>query len=158
MASPDEVPLFERCGNTDFWKPKNQTNEDLEVTFVDPVSIVVIQSNLQPDNQLLVMRGWFEESYDGFMMDIHQALPPEESIPLIIWLRAIMEALPKVGKGPIIRKFASLHPDAQKTLISAIIHWLTRLFQNGWKGDQRTIPANLDRLWELLNSAGISEC
>jgi hypothetical protein len=153
----DEVPRFERCGNTDFWRPEGQTNDDLQVTFVDPVSMVVVTSNPQQHDRLLVLRGWFEDFYSELFSKLHTALPENESVPLNLWIRTIMEALPGTGKAKIIRKFAEMHPEAQRTLISGILHWLTKV-PEGWKADNRMIPAKLNPLWQLLNSAGIHEC
>lgn len=159
MSSEDDVPLFERCGNTSFWRPKGQTNDDLDVTFVDPVSIVVIKSSPEPKEELLVLvaRGWFEESYSGLFEELHAALPTDESVALIIWLRTIIETLPKIGKDAIVRQFSKMLPESQRLIISGIIHWLTKI-PRGWKADKKIIPADVKRLWTLLNSAGIHEC
>jgi len=158
MPSSDVVPPFARCGNTDFWRPEGQTNDDLEVTFVDPVGMVVVQSMGGPDaRKLLVLRGWFDEPYEGLFLAIHEALSEEESVPLNLWVRTILAAAGTSKKGKIVRLFAAMVPDAQRRIISGIIHWLTRI-PRGWKGASKFVPADVGALGEALGSFGVHEC
>ena len=156
MPSSDVVPVFERCGNTFFWKPVEQTNDDLKVTFVDPVGMVVVQSSREGD-QLLVMRGWFDEPYEGVFQAIHDALPTDESVKLNIWLRTILAAVRTSKKVKVIGHFADMVPEAQRSIISGILHWLGRNVR-GWKAESRVVRADAGELWEVLNDYGVHEC
>lgn len=158
MASPDDVPPFHRCGNTDFWRPKGQTNDDMTVTFVDPVGMVVLTTSRESQGKRLVLRGWFQDFYPELFEELGAELPTKESEPLSSWIQAIMKAMPVTPKKDLLRDFAKLHPESQRRLISGILRWLAKV-PKGWKGDRRDIGgSDLPALWKLLNSAGIHEC
>lgn len=159
MPSSDVVPPFERCGNTSFWKPNDQTNDSLEVVFVDPVDILVVQT-VRENDHLLQMAGWFDGPVEGLFMRLHKALPVDESVPLIIWLRSILDATKKVRKakkGLIVRRFAAMLPEAQQRIVAGILHWLGK-DREGWQAFTRPVPANVTALWEALNEVGVHEC
>lgn len=158
MSSADVVPPFVRCGNTPFWRPEGQTNDDLNVIFVDPVGMVVVQSIQDPGTgNILLLRGWFDEPYEGIFMAIHEALPEDESVPLNLWLRTILAAVRTSKKNKIVRLFAAMVPEAQRKIISGIIHWLTRV-PRGWKGDNQAVDSDVGAVWEALGSFDIHEC
>jgi len=160
MPDPDDViPPFERCGNTAFWKPKAQTNDSLRVIFVDPVDILVVQT-ISEEDHLQFLVGWFDGPVEGLFMRIHEALPPKESVPLIVWLRTILEFTRKTRKkkkNQIVQRFAAMPPEAQQRIVEGILHWLAK-DREGWQAFMRPVPADAAALWEALNDVGVHEC
>jgi len=152
--------IWQRCGNSVFWRWSGVPLESLDQIFLDPADAIMVTAAAVPGQPEAHVRKFVPPNYSG-PLEALVISDEEEDQQLLSWMERSLEAWATRNetKTELLRYFSKLSPQVRDKVLGAMRKMLIGLIYEGnmTETNLRT-EATPEAVWDALGRFGILEC